>query len=263
MVKIYVLAENTAKSSLFGFEHGLSLYIETSRHRILFDCGQSDVFIKNAALLGLDLSSVDIAILSHGHYDHGGGLARFMEINKTALVYANKNAFGEFYHGTEKYIGLPKGIKQDSRMILTEDTFLIDDELMLCTCNDRPLVYPMESAGLTKKTPEGFLDDLFFHEQYLIINDRNRKIVVSGCSHKGVLNIVDWLKPDIFVGGFHFMKQRVEGGNRVLDDAAQILSGSKAIYYTNHCTGCEQYGYLKNRMGEQLHYISSGEVVEL
>ncbi|MCI8845747.1 MAG: MBL fold metallo-hydrolase [Lachnospiraceae bacterium] len=72
-MKITALLENKTNREDMLTEHGLSLYIETEKHKILFDMGQSDLFAKNAAALGINLSSVDIAVLSHGHYDHGGG----------------------------------------------------------------------------------------------------------------------------------------------------------------------------------------------
>ena len=91
-MKITALVENTvsgqrAEQLGLGREHGLSLYIEACGHRILFDMGQSDLFARNAAALGVDLAAVDLAVLSHGHYDHGGGLARFLELNGAAPVY--------------------------------------------------------------------------------------------------------------------------------------------------------------------------------
>ena len=86
-MKITALLENTSEREDMLTEHGLSLYIETQNHTILFDMGQSGLFAKNAAVLGIDLGAVDIAVLSHGHYDHGGGLAVFLEINKTAPVW--------------------------------------------------------------------------------------------------------------------------------------------------------------------------------
>ena len=67
-------------------EHGLSLFIETEEHKILFDMGQSDAFIKNALSLGIDIAKVDIAVISHGHYDHGGGLRYFLELNRSAPI---------------------------------------------------------------------------------------------------------------------------------------------------------------------------------
>lgn len=84
-MKIYTLIENIPFQDQYIAEHGLSLYIETKNHKILFDFGQSDIFIQNAKILGVDLSQVDIAILSHGHYDHGGGLKIFLLLIKKHL----------------------------------------------------------------------------------------------------------------------------------------------------------------------------------
>ena len=83
-MKLYTLLENTSYDADLHTEHGLSLYLEACGHKILFDAGQTDAFAYNAKLLGVDLSAADIAILSHGHYDHGGGLKRFLDINTKA-----------------------------------------------------------------------------------------------------------------------------------------------------------------------------------
>ena len=116
-MKLYTLMENTTCRPDFDAEHGLSLYIETDRHRLLFDIGQSGTFADNAEKLGVDLAAVDCAVLSHGHYDHGGGLKRFLEINDHAPVYLNRNAFGEYYHGPDRYIGLDTQLKKSGRLI--------------------------------------------------------------------------------------------------------------------------------------------------
>ena len=105
-MKLTTLIENTTCRPDLTPEHGLSLYIETGEHRILFDAGQSDAFADNAEKMGIDLGEVDLAILSHGHYDHGGGIAKFLQINKKAPVYINKHGFEPHYNGTEKNIGL-------------------------------------------------------------------------------------------------------------------------------------------------------------
>ena len=78
---VKVLSENTTSSEKFESEHGLSLYIETGTHKVLFDTGSSDLFAKNAEKMGVDIASVDLAVISHGHYDHGGGLKTFLGIN--------------------------------------------------------------------------------------------------------------------------------------------------------------------------------------
>lgn len=99
-MRITCLIENTASDEKFIAEHGLSLYVETDKAKILFDMGQSDAFVSNADKLGINLSDVDLAILSHGHYDHGGGLRKFLDINKNAPVYINRYAFEPRYNGT-------------------------------------------------------------------------------------------------------------------------------------------------------------------
>lgn len=90
---IKVLVENSTKDPCLQAEHGLSLYMECGPHRILFDMGQTDAFRKNAEKMGVDLTKVDCAVLSHGHYDHGGGLRAFLQVNDHAPIYVHKRAF--------------------------------------------------------------------------------------------------------------------------------------------------------------------------
>lgn len=263
-MKIYTLMENTSFSPEFAAEHGLSLYIETKKHKILFDIGQTEKFASNAEKLGIDLSQVDTAVLSHGHYDHGGGIRRFLELNDKAPVYLSRYAFGDYYHGEERYIGLDQSLKGNDRLIFTEDELEMDGELTFCSCNDKECAFPLDSAGLTEKTDGGFIPDVFLHEQYLVIREDGKKVVISGCSHKGILNIVNWLQPDVLVGGFHFMGQAVSmEGNPVLDRAAEVLMARDTLYYTGHCTGQEPFAYLKKRMGERLRYLAAGQSVTI
>ena len=105
-MKIISLLENTTRREDMLTEHGLSLYIETDTHKILFDMGQTDAFYENAKTLGVDISAVDFAVVSHGHYDHGGGLAKFLEVNSHAPVYIMRDAFLPHYNAKGKYIGL-------------------------------------------------------------------------------------------------------------------------------------------------------------
>ena len=114
-MKIVTLMENTSCREDVCFEHGLSLYIETDTHKILFDAGQSAAFADNAEKLGVDLRKVDFAVLSHGHYDHSGGLGRFLEINGTASVYVSRYAF-EPHYSANGYIGLDPALQRSSRI---------------------------------------------------------------------------------------------------------------------------------------------------
>lgn len=261
-MKITVLAENISVNDEFVAEHGLSLYIETENHKILFDMGQSDVFLQNAMTLGIDLRNVDLAFLSHGHYDHGGGLLCFLEINSKAKVYLNENAFGDYYNGTEKYIGLDKSLMNNKRLVFVGDELVIDDELSLFSCNKREKTELINSFGLNKKVNEAFVPDDFIHEQYLLINEKGKRTLISGCSHKGVVNIANWFHPDVFVGGFHLSKLDPLTEDKIrLDEIADFLLKDKALYYTCHCTGVSQYNYLKTKMRDSIDYLSTGKTI--
>ena len=92
MIKIRILLENTCVEQGIVCRHGLSMYVETPAHKVLFDVGPDDAFLKNALLLSADISSVDTAVLSHGHYDHGGGLETFFRVNAAAPLYLRRAA---------------------------------------------------------------------------------------------------------------------------------------------------------------------------
>jgi len=258
-MKITCLAENTAYCEQYGCEHGLSLYIETDKHNILFDMGQTGLFAENGRKLGVDLASVEFAVLSHGHYDHGGGLSLFLELNGTAPVYVNRSAFEPHYNGTEKYIGLDPALAKHPRLVFTEGSLEIGDGVTLLPCPAWEKQYELGSFGLTVLRDGAFYPDEFRHEQYMLIEEKGRRILISGCSHWGVMDLVRIYRPDVLIGGFHFSKIPV--GDELASYAA-ILDRFDTEYYTCHCTGTEQFAFMKERMG-RLHYIAAGQVVEI
>lgn len=261
---IKVLLENTTERPDMLIEHGLSLYIETERHKLLFDAGASGMFAQNALVMGVDLGEADIAILSHGHYDHSGGLRRFLDINDRAKVYVSRYAFDDYFSGLDRYIGVDKALEGNGRLILTGDYLKIDDELELFSCNDSPRKTPADTYDLNALRGGALMPDDFRHEQYLLIRERGKRVLVSGCSHKGVENIMGWFHPDVFVGGFHFMNLDVQGsGKEALLKAARDLNAYPATYCTCHCTGAGQYALMKEVMGEKLQYASCGMEIEL
>ena len=116
-MRITALIENTSAADGITAEHGLSLCLEIGARRVLFDAGQMGAFADNAARLGIELAAVDTAILSHGHYDHGGGLARFLALNDHAPIHLTHGAFGAHYNGAEKYIGLDPALRESGRLL--------------------------------------------------------------------------------------------------------------------------------------------------
>lgn len=260
-MKITTLIENTTLSPSLTAEHGLSLFVETENARFLFDVGQTGAFAANAGKLGVDLSTADFAVLSHGHYDHGGGMITFLEHNRRVKIYVNQNAFGNHYNGTQKYIGLDPRLRNSEHLVLTGDNHIIAPGLTLHTCNTLPRPVPADSFGLTEQVGGIFRPDEFLHEHYLLVQEHGRRILLSGCSHKGILNILHWFRPDVLVGGFHF--------KQLPPDSAQLRAWGRAmanfdtVFYTGHCTGQAQFEVLKDILGDRLHAISTGSVMEI
>ncbi len=258
-MKITALIENTTKTEC-PVEHGLSLFIETDHENILFDTGQSDLFSENAEKFGKDLKNVDICVLSHGHYDHGGGLKKFTEINDHAPIYMNRNAFGFHYHGESRYIGLNRDWITDEefqkRVIYTDGDLKINDRLTILSPGERKR-FDMGSSGLCFKEKEQFFPEDFRHEHYLLIEEGEKRVLISGCSHQGIINIMEWFKPDILIGGFHFMKHSLDD---TLIEYGKILNSYDTEYYTCHCTGVEQYEFLRPYI-KRLNYLAEGEEI--
>ena len=255
-MKITALTENTAACGL-PVEHGLSLFIEQDGRALLFDMGQTDLFAQNAARLGVDLAAVDIAVLSHGHYDHGGGLRRFLELNQKAPVYISRHAFEPHFNG-ERYIGLDVSLRDSDRLIFTDGVTKIADGITLYSCSDREKVLDLGSFGLNMKQDGALVPDDFRHEHYLLLEENGKRVLISGCSHRGIINIMEWFKPDVLIGGFHFNKLPLDGALR---SYAETLASYDTDYYTCHCTGVEQFEYMKRFM-PRLNYLSTGGRVE-
>ena len=228
MIQITALVENTSADPRLGAEHGLSLYIETGAHHILFDMGQTALYAANARALGVDLAGVDLAVLSHGHYDHGGGLAHFLAANPGAPVYLSRYAFEPHYHGSTKNIGLEPALAQNLRLRFTGETTPLGDGLTLYACNARPRRHDLGSFGLTTVRDGAFVAEDFCHEQYLLIEQAGKRVLISGCFHKGILDLVEWFRPDVLVGGFHFSKLPLD---ETLAGYARALDRSGTVFY--------------------------------
>ena len=254
-MKVFCLCENTPFGDGFAFEHGLSLFIQTQKFNILFDFGQSDAFLKNAKKLGVDLSKVDFAILSHGHYDHGNGLKWFFEENNNCKVYAHKDTFGNFFH-REKYIGLDGKINKNRFFFLSHDLTLGEGVRILVSRENK---FPLDDCDMWIGRKD--IPDDFTHEIYLEIEEDGKKYLFSGCAHKGILNILDWFSPDYFFGGLHLSHHTPVVNNEKLYCIKSQLEKKEVKIYTGHCTGIEQFNYLKSSL--PLEYISSGKVITI
>ena len=272
---VKVLSENTTSSEKLGSEHGLSLYIETGTHKILFDTGASGLFAENAEEMGVDLTRIDLAVISHGHYDHGGGLKTFLGINNWAKIYLNQKAFESHYAnrpgGIKAYIGLDESLLPNERFVFCGDRYVIEHEIEIFSGVESKRLAPSGNTDLFMKDGEDFIQDDFTHEQNLIINENGKTLLVAGCAHNGIINIIDRFEaekgclPDYVIGGFHFYNRGANQSesSQVVDEIGNILLETHSQYYTCHCTGMESYNRLKTVIGENINYISTGENLEL
>lgn len=275
-MKVVTLFENRSISKEYKFKHGLSIYIETSNHKILFDMGTDDSFAYNAKKLGINLEDIDTAIISHGHYDHGGGLETFLKSNKKAKVYIGAGAFdnhlikifGIFKHN----IGLKKELKNNDRLVFVDGAMKIDDELTLFGDIRGEELIPNGNKKLLKKYDDGLIaQDNFQHEISLLINEKNNHTLFCGCAHRGIVNIINRAKEisesdlNTVIGGFHLMGTKVKDkeSKDFLDNLANILSNNNVgKYYTCHCTGEEPYNYLSQKI-KNLNELKTGMIVEV
>lgn len=270
-MKIQVLSENTSVSDKYGSEHGLSLYIETDKHKLLFDTGASGLFAKNAQKMGLDLTKIDTAVISHGHYDHGGGLTTFLQINSSAKVYLHQKAFEKHFAsragGIKADIGLDEALLSSERFVWCGDSCFIDENLELFSGVKAARFVPSGNKDLWMQAGDTLVQDTFAHEQNLIIRQGGKTLLIAGCAHNGIINIIDAFKvrtghlPDYVMGGFHLysLSSRQSEAPAIVDEIGGILLETHAHYYTCHCTGIESYQRLKAVMGENIEYIAAGD----
>lgn len=272
-MKIVTLAENTSVSEEYGNEHGLSLYIETESHQLLFDVGASGLFAENAEKLGLDLSKVDILVISHGHSDHGGGLKTFLEINDQAAIYLNRKAFENHYSNRANgvaYIGLDQEMLANPRFVFLDEDFVIDDTLCIFSNVQGERCQSTANADLLMEKEGVMVGDDFCHEQNLIIREKNQVVLVAGCAHHGIINILDHmasydLTPTAVIGGFHLYNRsrKKPVSKELIEEIGNELLKSETSYYTCHCTGEEPYQMLKTMLGDQINYLATGSLVNI
>ncbi len=276
-MKIINLIENTEGAVGCAYAHGLSFYIEANGHRMLFDLGPSAETLKNAKELGIDLGKVDTMILSHGHYDHSGGILPFAEINTKARIIMQSKAGNDYYADDGenagaarfRYIGIDKDILKLQQLQLINGDHQIDKGIELFTLKKRSCALPFTNKRILEKIDGVYSQDEFKHEHYLVIREGEKSVLISGCAHNGIISIMEAYRekygkaPDLAVSGFHLMKKAdyTENETDEIKTIAQKLKEYPTDFVTCHCTGTTAYDIMKEIMGEQLKYVHSGEKI--
>ena len=260
-------------------EHGLSLFIESNGKKILFDTGKSALFFSNAEKMGIDLSQVDVCVISHGHFDHGGGLKRFLEVNKKAKIYLHRQATGAYYTKIlggfiPYYIGLKKSLldKNQDRFHYIETDMLIADDIQIIENIPHEFPLPKGNLSLFEKKDKQYIHDRFRHEIVMLIKENDKAVVFTGCSHSGILNMVqkakNYIKEETLaavLGGFHTYNPvtKENESDEYLNNLAVEMLKHQTNFYTGHCTGEYSFTYLKEKMAGNLQMINTGTVIEL
>ena len=272
-----ILCDNTAamKEGIRA-EHGFSILIERGNTRILFDTGQSDVFWHNAGVMGKDLVSIDSIVLSHGHYDHTGGLSSLARFYGSSMVISHKDVFAPRYKkqadGALKYIGCPytrahlesRGLDfkfVPSHFEVAPDIFYVSE---VPPTNDfekgDPRLVVKNGAG--KVVPDPFMDDAA-----LYIRTPQGLVVVLGCSHRGVINILKQiltLEGDVpiftIIGGTHLARVGVEQTEKTIEALREINPRAMGV---SHCTGLEAADEMKKVFGNRFFRAMAGTVITI
>ncbi len=234
-MKISVLAENVA-GSFTGAEHGLSYLIEADGRKILFDTGQSNLFMKNAAVMGVSLDQTDMIVLSHGHFDHGDGL----EYLSGGHLVCHPECFIKRYRKADhSYIGLKKSraeLEERFNLITSAEPLKISDSVIFA--GGIPRITTFES----QETPFVLKDgspDFVYDDSALIVITSAGLFIISGCGHSGIVNIIEDAAAvtgiDMIygiIGGFHLKET-----NRQTTETIDYLKKRKVtIVLPSHCT---------------------------
>lgn len=262
-------------------EWGLSLHIAHNGRSILFDTGASGVFADNAERLSVNLADVEAMVLSHHHFDHGGGLNRFLEINTRAKVFLAGQPKGacyiKFLKIFKKYVGLDPSILSGNRarfsvvekaVEILPDVFVFPEIL-----HNHP--GPAGNRQLFLEKQGGLDPDPFEHELIMAIMDAGKLVIFTGCSHNGILNMIDTVARNFpgvpvkaVIGGFHLVGSppfHFMAGSRseVEQLGKSIVSYPVAMTYTGHCTGTNAFKVLKSVMGSRLADMKTGNVFDV
>jgi len=270
-------------------EHGLSLHIGLPGHNLLFDTGQSDLFMQNASLLDIDPGSVDTLVLSHNHYDHTGGVPFFLKYNKRAKIYAHPKALRQSFSSSKR--GIPESIlkkievsdrgirkigfdektliqmtKLKDRLVTNRESIRIADNLWLTGEIPRENNFEMQS-GSTFTDSSLTIRDFIPDDQALIVAGKEEIAVILGCCHAGVLNTVEYVgkifpghKVRYIIGGMHLIGSGEARINMVTEYLEQF-KGLRVLH--GHCTGFKAGCAINAALKGRAEFLSAGSHYEL
>jgi 7,8-dihydropterin-6-yl-methyl-4-(beta-D-ribofuranosyl)aminobenzene 5'-phosphate synthase len=262
-------------------EFGLSLHVEVNGTKILFDMGASAAFASNAEALGVDVSAVGVAVVSHQHFDHGGGLQRFFELNDQASVFLREAPRVDRFFKALAVIKRPIGLDLDlmdrfcERIEFVSQMRVVAPGVYLLTRIGSAHKRPRGNRRLFMKAAGGLVPDSFDHELMMVVHEDDGMVVFSGCSHHGILNLIDAARAQFprvpikaVFGGFHliglpFFNSMAASRAEVRDIGWRVLEKVDGTVYSGHCTGEKAFAVLEEVMGDKLKAFPTGSTVEV
>jgi 7,8-dihydropterin-6-yl-methyl-4-(beta-D-ribofuranosyl)aminobenzene 5'-phosphate synthase len=273
-IRITVVVENTAAGAGVLGEHGLALWIDTGSHRVLFDTGQTGVVLQNAARLQVPLDHADAIVLSHGHYDHTGGLAELLRDNQATPVYAHPAAFQPKFmrrdDGTVRVVGMPDDAKRIARgqranVFETLEPTPVPGGLMVTGPIPRETDFE-DTGGAFFLDRECRHPDPLQDDQALFFESERGTVVLLGCAHAGAVNTLRYAreltgnKPiHAVIGGMHLVKASSERLGRTIEELRHC--GVERVGAA-HCTGMAATAALWNAFPGACFACHVGSVIE-
>ena len=260
-MRIHVLCDNSALPG-FRAEHGLSLLIEACGKRVLFDTGQSGLFLDNASRMCMD-PSPDFCIVSHGHYDHAGGLDALLD-SHDVHVFAGEGFFGSRLSMTDSGpVEIGVSVRESDAVRCVGDRFSPADGFLMF--RSRCTYYPMPSSNVRLMEVKNGAPspDSFGHERNLLVYDSNRVFLFTGCAHRGIRNIVADARsiigrdPDAVIGGFHLSDPRGDGCD--LPEAEALCAMvPHTVFVAGHCTGPHALDAMERVSPDRVRRLATG-----
>ncbi len=273
MVKITTLVENTATKARQRAEHGLSILVERDGERVLFDTGQTDAILHNAQLLNADLASVDRIVLSHGHYDHCGGLKYLLDI-KGYEIYAHPDIFKKRYSklssdGRLRYIGIEDRNfyeKKGAVFRLYQDPVEVASGIYTSGFENMTTDFEEIDKNFVYEKDGDMVKDYVEDDLSLVIDLKEGLFVLFGCAHRGIINIMLDIEKKFnkkiigFVGGTHLGPASGLQRSKTIE---HLKGMDLKLMGPSHCTGILMTSKLYCEFGDRVFFNNVGNVLEL